>query len=177
MFDCQEDIMKGSADHIKRVLDFSYNWELHKGQELEENFSHDNWKMVCCHYKLFMPDSMHEIPLFGRHTWHPMNLIQFAWMKFWWLYPLRLISILDFIFNAFIVLKRDQNGLPHTSGRLLDLFVAHSYGMKWTKRLMIKGIEKNFENGVDSLFNIYYTQLNNKHIRDIYYETGMDFIE
>lgn len=158
MWTCMVDIFRGSRTFYSRVkvMDFLVSYVVHEGEEIEYNFSHDNWLAVFCWMRYFDSDVSYELPVFGKHSRHPMRFIMFAWMKYpYLLFPLRLITILDIIVKHGIIRRKTENGNYHTSGLLLSYYRAYSYNQKYTMWILTKLMKTMFKDW-EEVFHKYH---------------------
>ncbi len=161
--DCQQAILLNDASKVSSAVSvFRFHWINDKGVELNENFSHDNWKGVASFMAKFNPDLLSTIPVFGRHSRNPLNFLTFVWMKYKIARVLlQPIISLRMIFNCIFTLKRDAQGRPHTSGRLLDYFIAKTFKLDRTFALMESALVKyNDLKSFDNIFEIYFNDKN-----------------
>lgn len=169
--DTQVDILKKSPESLGRIVEYMEEYELSGGVERKENFSHDNWKGVAAWQMLFLNET--KVPVFGRHSWNPVNFITFLWMqnKVTRLLLQPFIS-LRMIFNCIFTMKRDSAGRPHTSGRLLDYFLCKGFGLDKTLAIMTWTLGKfNDLKNWNNVFDVYFdldTRYNYK-VREAYY--------
>lgn len=158
--DAQEDILNNKTDNSIKIYLFINSFKQSGGDEslAQENFSHDNWKGVAAWLAKNDPENLDEVPLLGRHSWNPVNFLTFLWMQNkvtrFLLQPL--ISA-RMVFNSIFTMKRDAQGRPHTSGRLLDYFLCKGFKLDITLAIMTWCLEKfnDLENW-DNIFNIYF---------------------
>lgn len=174
LFRCQYDILNGepSLETVKLVRNFIVDYYQNKGKEVNFNFSHDNWKGVIAWAKVFSPELLKRIPIFGHHSLRPDNFFLFLYARykyvgifFIWIY------LLFQVFDA-IRMRKDARGIPHTSGLLLNFFVIGTFGFELTGRFIDYRVEKTFEEGWDSVFKIYYVQDNNRYVLEKYLEVN-----
>lgn len=172
LFDCQIDLIKGSITPSTKVtiLRFILDYRFTKGKELNNNFSHDNWKGVACWLKRFEKDNLSSVPLLGRHSWRPDNLAFFLYAKNRLLgFPFIWIYLLFQIFDA-IRMRKDAGGVPHTSGLLLNYFVLQTFNFNLTFKFVDWRVKKTFKEGWLGVFERYYTQPNNAPVLEAYKE-------
>lgn len=157
MFDNFEAILlnKPSEEVVRENVSFVLSYYKHKGEEVEYNFSHDNWFLVCCFCYFFRLSLLESVPSIGHHTKHPLRFIKFLWMKYKFLYPLRIISILDMIIRHGIIRRKTSSGDYHTSGLLLDYYIAYSYGAKIQMKILTKLMLTMFSDW-DEVFFTYH---------------------
>jgi len=179
LFDCQEYLLTDGkipefATIGNKVFKFIDDYQHYKGKEVTQNFSHDNWKGVGCflEYRKPLPkNAFKDIPIFGRHTLYGLridNVALFFYMRyrtvgklFIWIY------LLAQVFDA-IRMRKDRNGVPHTSGLLLNYFVMQTFGFNKTFGFVSKRVNSNFNFGWLSVFITYYTQEDNKRVLKAY---------
>lgn len=158
MWDCFVDILDGypCSETIQEVYDFVRSYYDHNGKEVEFNFSHDNWFLVTCWLHVFQRTFKEvRVPSVGHHTKHPMRFIKFLWMKYRFAYPLRAISILDMIIRHGIIRRKTSSGNYHTSGLLLDFYIAYSYNAKIQMFILTKLMKTMFSSW-EEVFTIYH---------------------
>lgn len=155
-----------SKDVYRRIE--SYN--KYNGEEVEYNFSHDNWGLILCWLHFFKKDKS-VFPSLGRHTIHPIRFINFLWMKYDWLYILRCITILDMIVRHGLIRRKTGSGQHHTSGLLLDYYHAMSYKQNIRMYILTK-LMKTMFSGWEEVFRVYHG--NPDHIN---YEVYQTFLE
>lgn len=149
MWHCLIDIFRDYPVKALEVENFITDYYATDGFEQNNNFSIDNWQVVCCWCHLFV-ESKKNIPLFGNHTKHPLKFIEMAWMKHWWLKPLTAITLIDMAVRHLTV-RRKLGDEYHTSGLLLDYYVFHSYKswlmvpLTWMMRTMFDSWDAVFE--------------------------------
>lgn len=158
LFSSQEDVYTNVNSNEEHIVDFMNDWVITKGKETNNNFSHDNWKGAASWSSKFRPEYLDDVPLFGRHSSHPINFLTFLYFKNRALGTLYLPLIsTSMILPTIIPFKRDHLGRPHTSGRILDYMVCKSLGMKITFSALTYYINRTPEfGGWDGVFNIYF---------------------
>lgn len=161
MWDCMADIFSNNPNFntINELSKFRISYEKHGGEELEYNFSHDNWTTVFCWFKKFTRKIPEDLPIFGHHTKHPLRFIKFLWMKYKLAAPLRIISLLDMIIRHGLIRRQTGSGSYHTSGLLLDYYIHYSYENKvemWILTKLMKTMFKDWE----EVFSIYHNHPN-----------------
>lgn len=154
MWDCLIDIFKGEAtkETELKVALFIQDYYLNEGREVNNNFSIDNWQIVLCWTYLFRPEKKKLVPLFGHHTKHPMKFIEMAWMKYWWLAPLKVLTVIDMAVRHLIIRRKTAQERYHTSGLLLDYYVFYSYDCKVMMWLLTKMMKTMFSNWGEVFF-------------------------
>ena len=137
MWDCLVDIFDGEEkeETLITVDKFIRSYYKYDGEEIEYNFSHDNWFAVLCWLHYFS-HSKHTVPTIGHHTKHPAKFVMFLWMKYPLAYPLRLLTMIEMIIGNTLFARRTDEGELHTSGILLDYYLCHTYKMKLMKRIL-----------------------------------------
>lgn len=172
LFDCEVEILRDTPTHDLwlKIVAYIQDYRLHDGKEVNNNFSHDNWKGVCCWLERYDKDLICMVPLFGRHSLRPDNFFLFLYIKhrkigslFIWIY------LLFQVFDA-IRMRKDAQGIPHTSGLLLNYFVLQTFGFKLTFKLVNWRVESSFPYGWTGVFTRYYTQDDNKRVLEAYLE-------
>lgn len=163
LFDCEVELLNNQDTDVvrRRVNDFIEDYYANDGEEVNNNFSHDNWKGVACWCKRFDQRLYKMIPLFARHAWRPDNFFLFLYIKnkyvgflFIWIYLL--FQVVDAI-----RMRKDARGIPHTSGLLLNYFVMQTFGFKLTFKFIDWRVRKTFDGGWLEVFTIYYNQPHN----------------
>lgn len=167
MWDCFEDILNKTPSYKKRIANFIYSFYKHKGKEVEENFSYDNWALVTCWLQTFDKDTKSLIPSFGRHVWHPIRFIKFLWMKYPLLSFLQVITVLDMVVRHGIIRRKTADGHFHTSGLLLDYYIAHSYNSKLTMFILTKLMLTMFKSWIE-VFYVYHGGNENNYNYKVY---------
>ena len=158
MWDCLVDIFddKATPETLFKINSFLNSYKLHNGEEIEFNFSHDNWFAVACWLHKFYPDSKKFIPTFGHHTKHPVKFIMFLWMKSNWFYPLRLLTMLEMIIGNTVFARRKKSGELHTSGILLDYYLCHTYDMTIMMKILTFIAKRMGYGSWYKIFNTYH---------------------
>jgi len=144
MWDCFEDILNGSNNNKQRIAKYLLDFYRNGGNEINENFSYDNFALVACWLQVFKKESKGLLPSFGRHVWHPIRFIKFLWMKYPILSFLQFITIIDMIIRHGVIRRKTSSGEYHTSGLLLDYYIAYSYDSKITMFILTKLMETMF---------------------------------
>ena len=148
MWDCLEGIFDNRWNvHTElKVLKYLKSYRVHKGKEVEYNFSNDNMQVVLCWVYKFLPEYRYRVPLIGHHSLHPVRFFRFLFMKypalFTLLLPVKLFVILEMIASATIFTRKTGEGELHTSGILLDYYLCYAYGMTWTLKVLTWIVEK-----------------------------------
>jgi len=162
LFDCEADILNNVYSHNTEIKIIKYisDYYFHEGREVNNNFSHDNWKGVACWIKTCpreIPVKQKDIPLFGRHSLRPDNFFLFLYVKYPWIgFLFFWIYLLFQVFDA-IRMRKDQDNIPHTSGLILNYFVLQSFNFKLTFNLVSWLVRKNnYFKGWDKVFHRYY---------------------
>jgi hypothetical protein len=167
LFNCQEDILNNRPDHYFDVFDFIQDYYVNEAEEINNNFSHDNWKGVACWLETFYPNKIKEIPVFGRHSWRPDNFSLFFWIKH---RRMGLIFLpIYYIFELFdlIRMRKDHEGVPHTSGLLLNFFIMRTFKMSLIFKLTTIRVNKYFGSWL-GVFERYYNQPENVRVLNAY---------
>jgi hypothetical protein len=144
-----------TMEMIASIREYIKSYDMNEGKEVEYNFSHDNWTMVLCYLEKFHPELKPRVPLFGRHTVHPMKMNDFLWKKYPFLYPLIIITIVDMLIRHLIIRRKTASGQYHTSGLLLDYYVFYSYDRKISMWILDQCMKTMFNNWQE-VFNIYH---------------------
>jgi hypothetical protein len=74
LFDCQRNLLLSSrANPMTRTKVVNYILDYYKqnGREVNNNFSHDNWKGVACYLERYSKVDTKMVPVLGRHSWNP----------------------------------------------------------------------------------------------------------
>ena len=156
IWDCIVSIFKNDPTIATRqVVDFVIDYYRNDGEEINNNFSHDNWTAVLCWYHKFLPKRKTDFPLFGDHSKHPMRFIRYSWMKYPILFPLRLISLLEMFIQYGIIRRKTNSGNYHTSELLLDFYIHNSYNNKIEMFVLTK-LMKTMFNSWAEVFRAYH---------------------
>jgi len=180
MFDCQVDILNGLPTGTTRATVFAFinDYYINEGVEINNNFSHDNWKMVACWLKTFYPKELKKLPLWDRNLARPDNFCLFLYIKNRFIgYPFLLIYSLFQIIDL-IRMRKDGAGRPHTSGILLNYFVFRAFKFKWMAKFLDWRVANTFKGqyhpdskgGWDEIFRIYYNQGHNIRVLEAFWE-------
>lgn len=161
LFQCEEDILLRKEKHTKEVLKFIADWTLDDGEELHQNFSHDNWTGIYAWCKMFKPDLIKELPLFGHFSLRTDNFAFYFWAKFPILgFILGLpIAMLSMIIGMLRVWRTSKTGDKYidTDGKLLAYFKTKSFNMRVTRWLLNLIIKKHKDlRKWKTIFDIYY---------------------
>lgn len=145
MFDCELDIYSERPDHLNQVKAFISDYYQYNGCELNNNFSHDNWKLVACWLNLFAK-TCKPVPLFGAHSarfWD--NFTFFLYCRYQWMIFLKPIISFFLILSVIRDTKTNSRGQKEitTSGDRLAFYIANCFQFKWTLLIMNKIVEKN----------------------------------
>lgn len=170
MFQCEVDILKNSPDHADEVHSFILDYILSQGEEINNNFSFDNWKLVACWDKKF-ENTTEYIPIWGRHSWRPDNLAFFLWIRFPTLLSFLLPVIsLSMIISMLRVWRTTADGRRYidTDGKIISYFVCECFDMRatrWALECLIKRDKdlKSWEN----IFKIYFPE--NHYVLEAFY--------
>lgn len=156
MWDCMVAIFRKQPMDVRtKVINFIVDYHVNEGKEVNNNFSIDNWQVVTCYCRIYVKSWMHQIPLIGHHTKHPMKFIEMAWMLYPWLFFLKPLTILDMAVRHLIIRRKTASGEYHTSGLLLDFYVFYSFEarvMMFILTLMMRTMFKDWE----EVFRIYH---------------------
>lgn len=156
MWDCFESILLGRPKNVRvKVYSFIYSYYQHKGEEVEYNFSIDNWQVVMSWLKVFDDAWIKRVPIFGRHTKHPIKMVELLWMKYPILAPLKFYTLLDMAVRHLIIRRKTASGQHHTSGLLLDYYVFYSYESKFLMWALTKMMGTMFSSW-EAVFNVYH---------------------
>lgn len=173
LFYCQEDILRNrKTEKVEEtVTTFLYDYYLNNGAEINNNFSHDNFLGVACWAERFRPDIIAHIPTFGRHVLRPDNFALFFWIKnrkaglaFLWIYFL--FQLVDLI-----RMRKDHEGIPHTSGLLLNYFTMRTFKFNLAFSVTTRRVNESFKEGWKGVFKRYYTQENNVKVLKAFNDT------
>jgi len=164
LFLCERDILnnKSTIETQKAINYFITDFYYYKGDESKsgQNFSHDNWTGIYCFFKLFNPQRIKKLPLWGRHSWRPDNFAfyYFAKKKFLYklMYPIMKYAMIKTMKR---IERKDKDGNMHisTSGQILNYFKCHAFGLKKIKNeldLMVNEHPKIRNWG--TIFEIYF---------------------
>ena len=168
LFDCEEDLLLGTTKYSENISEYLRDYELHKGIEVNNNFSHDNWKGVACWLEVNRPYDLKRVPIFGRHTWRPDNLALFIWIRYRRLGLLVLPLYQIFQFIDAIRMRKDREGVPHTSGLLLNYFVMRTFKMNWIFKFVNWRVGKTFKHGWYDVFKRYFVQEDNVRVLEAF---------
>jgi hypothetical protein len=162
MFDCQVDLLKDwvTDSTYKQIVTYLGDFKANSGREVNYNFSHDNLKLIAAWKANFGIDPI-KTPLWGRHSWHPSNFCFFLYV---YLYerglgslgaPFWLLYCVDRIYSA-LRMRRDSDGIPHTTGLLLSYFTLRAFGANMILRFITYRVNKCFDSGWDGVFERYF---------------------
>jgi len=181
MFDCQEDLLENFDFNSHPIYRFIDDYHKYNGNEERawQNFSHDNWNLVYCWICTFQPNLIHRLPLWGRHSLHPIRFMSFFIVK----YPILGLVFLpfflaDLVFENLRFKKKNRHGITEitTTGKLQTYFMLRSFKARNVlfADLMFKLqtflIEKSGYSW-DQIFSIYYEPMHrvkvayNSHIK------------
>jgi len=163
MWDCVTDILnrKSTFETITHVTKFITSYQENKGEEVDFNFSHDQWTAVLC-WMHFFGYNKSLFPLFGHHMLHPIRAIQFLWMRFpHFLFFLHPFVILFSVLEATIFARKTDKGDLHTSGLLLDAYVIMSYNCYLWDIILTKIVELRSSWGSwENVYRVYHGNIN-----------------
>ena len=157
MWDCLVDIFNEKISHktFWSIQRFMSSYNKNNGEEVEFNFSHDNWFAVLC-WLHFFGYTKKGFPSFGHHTKHPVKFIMFLWMKYPLAYPLRLLTMLEMIVGNTLFARRKESGELHTSGILLDYYLCYTYKMNLMKKILTFIAKRMGYGSWYKIFNTYH---------------------
>jgi|AntAceMinimDraft_6_1070360.scaffolds.fasta_scaffold14336_1 hypothetical protein len=169
LFDCQEDILLGFSrtKTVKSVMSFTNDYKNNNGEEVNNNFSHDNWLGIACWGQKFSTRTIEKLPVFGRHSLRPDNFAFFFWVKHRRIGYLFMPIYYAFQIFDLIRMRKDHEGIPHTSGLLLNYFAMTAFKMDFMFWLTTKRVEKYFGSWL-GVFERYYNQPNNIRVLEAY---------
>lgn len=160
LFQCEADILNEKKEYHLDVYRFISDWNINKGREINNNFSHDNWTGVYCWVNMFNKNLIEDLPLFGHHALRPDNFCFYFYAKYKWIGWIFLpIISLSMIISMLRVWRKGKNGEQYidTDGKLLAFFKCKSFNFRITKWILDFIISKHKDlSGWSTIFDIYY---------------------
>jgi hypothetical protein len=166
MFLCEKDLLlnKASVGTYSKVNNFIADWYANDGKEVNFNFSQ-------CWLKVFHPEQLGLVPIWGRHTWRPDNLAMFLYFRFpRLLFPLLAIIYASRIISTLRVRKINSRGELEisTSGKIISYFVCKAWGLDLLYKILTTLVRRDRDlKSWQNVFEIYFPI--NHYVRQAFY--------